>query len=74
MGAGYVYLTQPNKTKEIQQGKNHLYEFVAVAMQGWRKNMEDAHCAMLSFGGDPNAAFFAVFDGHGGNISFSFRS
>jgi len=66
MGPEYVYLTEPNKKKESQQGKNNLCEFVATAMQGWRKNMEDAHCAILNFGGDPNAAFFAVFDGHGG--------
>jgi len=66
MGPGLVYLQEPNKKKEVEQGKNGLLEFVAMGMQGWRKNMEDAHCAVLDFGGDSNAAFFAVFDGHGG--------
>jgi protein phosphatase 2C family protein 2/3 len=36
-------------------------------MQGWRINMEDAHTHILSLAPeDPNAAFFAVYDGHGG--------
>lgn len=63
-----IYLPEPNKKKEVEQGKNELFEFIAMEMQGWRKNMEDAHCAKLNFGGDPHAAFFAVFDGHGGNF------
>ncbi|KAJ6218030.1 hypothetical protein RDWZM_009187 [Blomia tropicalis] len=34
-------------------------------MQGWRKTQEDAHTALLDY--DENgSAFFAVFDGHGG--------
>lgn len=35
-------------------------------MQGWRVNMEDAHTHILSLPDDPEAAFFAVYDGHGG--------
>ncbi|TCD64899.1 Protein phosphatase 2C 2, partial [Steccherinum ochraceum] len=38
-------------------------------MQGWRLDMEDAHAAVLDLeedGGTPNDAFFAVYDGHGG--------
>lgn len=35
-------------------------------MQGWRVHMEDAHTHILSLPDDPSAAFFAVFDGHGG--------
>lgn len=35
-------------------------------MQGWRVSMEDAHTAVLKLPGDHKAAFFAVFDGHGG--------
>lgn len=33
-------------------------------MQGWRKQMEDAHCA--SFDPESDLSFFGVFDGHGG--------
>jgi len=36
-------------------------------MQGWRINMEDAHTQILSLNDDKNAAFFAVYDGHGGS-------
>jgi hypothetical protein len=35
-------------------------------MQGWRVNMEDSHTHILSLPDDPAAAFFAVYDGHGG--------
>jgi len=35
-------------------------------MQGWRINMEDSHTHILSLPDDPGAAFFAVYDGHGG--------
>jgi serine/threonine protein phosphatase PrpC len=34
-------------------------------MQGWRKNMEDAHLCLPNIGDD--VALFGVFDGHGGN-------
>lgn len=39
----------------------------ASSMQGWRVNMEDAHTHILSLApDDPDASFFAVYDGHGG--------
>ena len=66
MGPGLVYLTEPNKTKQSETGKSGNIEYAATGMQGWRKNMEDAHCAILNYGGDHTAALFAVFDGHGG--------
>ena len=71
MGPGLVYLTEPNKTKITKQGKTNNLEYVACGMQGWRKNMEDAHCSMVNFGGDSTAPLFAVFDGHGGILAFS---
>jgi serine/threonine protein phosphatase PrpC len=36
-------------------------------MQGWRKNMEDAHLCQEKFGDD--LSLFGVFDGHGGKIT-----
>lgn len=30
-------------------------------------DMEDAHTQILSLNNDKNSAFFAVYDGHGGN-------
>lgn len=35
-------------------------------MQGWRIKMEDSHVHILSLPNDPETAFFAVYDGHGG--------
>ena len=66
MGPGLVYLAEPNKTKVSSQGKTANIEFGATSMQGWRKNMEDAHCTIVNYGGDPTACLFGVFDGHGG--------
>lgn len=40
-------------------------------MQGWRVTMEDAHTALPVLPGDPRTAFFAVFDGHGGEFENS---
>ena len=37
-------------------------------MQGWRVTMEDAHTHILSIPDDPKAAFFGVYDGHGGTV------
>lgn len=34
--------------------------------QGNRSTMEDAHTMIEKFGGKPNQAFFAIYDGHGG--------
>eukprot|EP00831_Metopus_contortus_P073593 TRINITY_DN6712_c0_g1_i2.p2 TRINITY_DN6712_c0_g1~~TRINITY_DN6712_c0_g1_i2.p2 ORF type:complete len:340 (+),score=65.34 TRINITY_DN6712_c0_g1_i2:164-1183(+) len=66
MGPGLVYLEEPDKTKHAVEGECDLLRFVAIGMQGWRLNMEDAHIATVKFGGDPQAALFGVFDGHGG--------
>ncbi|KAF2348685.1 PPM-type phosphatase domain [Trinorchestia longiramus] len=42
------------------------YKVAVSCMQGWRVSMEDAHTALPLLPGDPHTAFFAVFDGHGG--------
>lgn len=67
MGPSLVYLNEPKKTKEIASGDSKLLSFGSAEMQGWRKSMEDAHVHQIEFDGDPNAALFAVFDGHGGS-------
>lgn len=48
-------------------GMFSLLKVAVSSMQGWRVSMEDAHTHLLALPGDPNAAFFAVFDGHGGS-------
>jgi serine/threonine protein phosphatase PrpC len=37
-------------------------------MQGWRKNMEDAHVAQLNLDGELRNALIGVFDGHNGYL------
>eukprot|EP00331_Platyophrya_macrostoma_P000435 CAMPEP_0176405332 /NCGR_PEP_ID=MMETSP0127-20121128/277_1 /TAXON_ID=938130 /ORGANISM="Platyophrya macrostoma, Strain WH" /LENGTH=297 /DNA_ID=CAMNT_0017784375 /DNA_START=57 /DNA_END=950 /DNA_ORIENTATION=- len=40
----------------------------STGMQGWRKNMEDAHVAQLNLEGDRQQALLGVFDGHNGYL------
>ncbi|KAI8967923.1 protein phosphatase 2C 2 [Mycotypha africana] len=58
-------LSSPITTKHTTEGKDERLSFGASSMQGWRISMEDAHSHHLSYN-DTGAAFFAVFDGHGG--------
>ncbi len=67
-----VYLSEPETSKQVQEGGNNKISFCCAEMQGmphnysgWRKNMEDAAIHQLDIG-DGNSVF-AVFDGHGGN-------
>ena len=55
---------EKNHDKGITTG----IKYAISAMQGWRYEMEDAHCAKLNPYGLRDWAFFAVFDGHGGNF------
>ncbi|MFH4973923.1 hypothetical protein AB6A40_000632 [Gnathostoma spinigerum] len=59
-------LSEPVTTKETASCANSFYKVGSSCMQGWRINMEDAHTHLLSVPDDTNAAFFAVYDGHGG--------
>lgn len=63
MGA---YLSSPITEKETQEGENACFRYGVAAMQGWRVTMEDAHVTKLRLNGQDDAAFFGVFDGHGG--------
>merc|ERR1719195_2002785 len=64
----------PNSLVEVNQAikestalQNSEYKVGSSCMQGWRVSMEDAHVHILSMGPeDPSAAYFGVFDGHGG--------
>lgn len=61
-----IYLTKPSTDVNYEDGKDYGLEFGVGEMQGWRKNMEDAHIAELALPSNDNIALFAVFDGHGG--------
>jgi protein phosphatase 1G len=70
MGIGFTYLNKPDKTKHSFEGSCELFSFAGTEVQGWRIKMEDAHLAITNYGGDPNAALFGVFDGHGGKLNY----
>lgn len=59
-------LSEPVTAKETSSCSNDRVKVGASCMQGWRINMEDAHTHLLSLSEDKDAAFFAVYDGHGG--------
>ncbi|XP_017066299.1 probable protein phosphatase 2C T23F11.1 [Drosophila eugracilis] len=59
-------LSEPVVTKDTARNENASYVVGSSAMQGWRVEMEDAHTHILSLPEDPQAAFFGVYDGHGG--------
>ncbi|XP_072170753.1 probable protein phosphatase 2C T23F11.1 [Diadema setosum] len=59
-------LSEPVTAKETSACENHLVKVGSSCMQGWRINMEDAHTQLLAIDEDEDAAFFAVYDGHGG--------
>ncbi|VDM95512.1 unnamed protein product [Thelazia callipaeda] len=59
-------LSEPVTTKETASCGNSMYKIGSSCMQGWRINMEDSHTHLLAIPDDNQAAFFAVYDGHGG--------
>uniref|UniRef100_A0A915DPW0 protein-serine/threonine phosphatase n=1 Tax=Ditylenchus dipsaci TaxID=166011 RepID=A0A915DPW0_9BILA len=59
-------LGEPITTKETASCADNRYKVGSSCMQGWRINMEDSHTHLLTLPDDHNAAFFAVYDGHGG--------
>lgn len=65
-------LSEPVTSKESACCQNSQFRVGSSCMQGWRINMEDSHTHILSLPDDPETAFFAVYDGHGGEISFLF--
>jgi len=62
-------LSEPVTHKETSVCSGRAYRVAVSSMQGWRVSMEDAHTALLALPTDPGAAFFAVFDGHGGSAT-----
>lgn len=59
-------LSEPVTDKESACCQNEYMKVGSSSMQGWRINMEDAHCHILSLPDDPGTVFLAVYDGHGG--------
>lgn len=67
-------LSEPVTTKETSCCQNSTFRVGSSCMQGWRINMEDSHAHILSLPDDPDAAFFAVYDGHGGDMFADYAS
>jgi hypothetical protein len=72
-----TYLSTPVTEKGEESGETSELSWGVVDMQGWRKNMEDAHVAQTNvevpphlFASDEDSCqdgkVFGVFDGHGG--------
>lgn len=63
MGA---FLDKPKTDKHNETGVGNGLRFGLSSMQGWRVEMEDAHCAIIGLPGLPEWSSFFVFDGHAG--------
>jgi serine/threonine protein phosphatase PrpC len=64
------FLDKPITEKETFCGnvEGKKIKFAVSAMQGWRRDMEDAHITQNHFPGAPSMSLFSVFDGHGGSL------
>lgn len=60
-------LSEPITAKQSASLQNKSLKVGSSSMQGWRISMEDAHTHILTLSEDKDAAFFAVYDGHGGS-------
>jgi serine/threonine protein phosphatase PrpC len=62
------FLDKPKTEKTNACGEGNNLHYGLASMQGWRIEMEDAHCAVLNLpiNGFSDWSFFAVFDGHAG--------
>eukprot|EP00914_Ancora_sagittata_P003527 GHVO01007419.1.p1 GENE.GHVO01007419.1~~GHVO01007419.1.p1 ORF type:complete len:375 (+),score=42.80 GHVO01007419.1:200-1324(+) len=63
MGA---FLDKPKTEKHNENGMGNGLRYGLSSMQGWRVEMEDAHCAVIGLPCLKDWSFFAVFDGHAG--------
>jgi len=63
------FLSVANTDLSSEEGSGNGMKYCVGEIQGWRRNMEDAHLAALDLKGVPggeNMSMFGVFDGHGG--------
>jgi len=66
-------LQKPITDKEIETGGCEVMQWSAAAMQGWRRDQEDAHITIADVGEEfAGCGLFCVFDGHGGKAVSSF--
>jgi len=63
-------LSEPVTLKDTSACQSTQLKVGISSMQGWRNTMEDAHTHLVSLPDDESAAFFGVYDGHGGKSRF----
>jgi serine/threonine protein phosphatase PrpC len=54
--------------KKSHHGTGKGLRYSTSEMQGWRNEMEDAHCEITKTSKIDGWSFFAIFDGHGGSL------
>lgn len=59
-------LSKPVTEKHTSTFNTTMYTIGCCGMQGWRKNMEDAHLADIAFDEEERHGLFGVYDGHNG--------
>lgn len=60
-------LCAPIRSQLLGREGDERFRVGTSQMQGFRREMEDAHCVCLSLDGNPDCAFFGVYDGHSGD-------
>jgi len=60
-------LSAPVRSQLLSRCGNDLYRVGVAQMQGWRREMEDAHAVQLSLKNHPNVTYVGVYDGHSGD-------
>ncbi|KAL0074062.1 phosphatase 2C-like domain-containing protein [Phycomyces blakesleeanus] len=61
-------LSEPITIKTSDEGSDKRLTYAVSSMQGWRMTMEDSHTIIPTYK-DTHASFFAVYDGHGGDLA-----
>lgn len=61
-------LCAPIRSQLLGRVGNAHFRVGCSQMQGFRKEMEDAHRIVLSFESHPDVSFFGVYDGHAGDL------
>uniref|UniRef100_A0A7R9ZXK1 PPM-type phosphatase domain-containing protein n=1 Tax=Pyrodinium bahamense TaxID=73915 RepID=A0A7R9ZXK1_9DINO len=62
-------LSEPVRAMVVERAASEPWTASMATMQGWRRTHEDAHIFQCAGGGAEDSGFFAVLDGHGGDLA-----
>ena len=62
-------LDKPITEKHSDTAEGNGLRFGCSEMQGWRREMEDAHTVIATLPELPDHSYIAVYDGHGGSVA-----